>query len=394
MSILNGRKIYNGFALNPIDEIEYLYDSADGGNPDYIHPVMDVGAWNAHTSRTASITPEEDPLMLSDVFYDTIVPGQDFTFQDMAKDVLQGYQNAKKNGDRSRAASIMTSKDLAAFQETVILGQNITTRVRTGVLTGLFESISIPNLKGEWASFDNGIKYFNNVAEGTTVEPSGGTGSITTVEIPKNEGAVAITDRAQMVINNDNPYTRLATELGQKRLENENAVVAAEIQSNTAHSISGVNFGTRSGSPPASTQNPTDFWNSTLNTWDALNKQMFNLVVSRAAVLNDYNSNDIIRGVGSAGGPPLQGVGLVNESVQNGVPGLTGGVRWAADNAITATTALWLLWDGAIKVFRGPLTLFGVRKEEIEYTKTVLRAYMTSETVEPDLVYTVTGVDT
>ena len=389
-SILKGKTIYNGFALNPVTGIEYLYDSAQGGNPDYIYPVMDVTAWNEHTSRTGSITPEQDPLMLSDVFYDTMVPGQDFTFQDMAKDVLQGFQNAKRNGDRSRAASVITSKDFAAFQETVILGQNITTAIRTGILTGLFESISIPNLKGEWASFDNGIKYFNNVAEGTTVEPSGGTGSIITIEVPKNEGAVAITDRAQMVVNNDNPYTRLAAELGQKRLENENGVVAAEIQSNTAHTFTGVDFGARTSN--ASTTNPIDFWTTTLNTWDGLNKQMFNLIVSKAFILNEYNNNDVVRGVGSAGGPPLQATGLVNESVQSGVKGLAGGVRWAADNAITSSTAMWIMWDGAIKVFRGPLTLFGVRKEEIEYTKTVLRAYMTSETIEPDLIYTATGV--
>lgn len=389
-SILKGKPIYNGFVIHPIEQVEYLYDSAQGGNPDYLYPVMDVKAWNEHTQRTASITPDNDPLMLSDVFYDTLVPGQDFTFQDMAKDVLQGFQNAKRNKDPSRAASVITSKDFAAFQETVILGQNITTRIRTGILTGLFESVNVPNLKGEWASFDNGVKYFNNVPEGTTVEPSGGTGSITTVEIPKNEGAVAITDRAQMVINNDNPYSRLSTELGQKRLENENAVVAAEIQSNTAHTLSGVDFGARTSM--LSTQNPIDFWNTTLTTWDALNKQLFNLIVSKAFILNEYNNNDIVAGRGSSGGPPIQTIGNVNESVQNGVPGLAGGVRWAADNTITSSTAMWVMWDGAIKVFRGPLTLFGVRKEEIEYTKTVLRAYMTSETVEPDLIYTATGV--
>lgn len=389
-SILKGKPIYNGFVIHPIEEIEYLYDSAQGGNPDYLHPVMDVKAWNDHTSRTASITPDSDPLMLSDVFYDTLVPGQDFTFQDMAKDVLQECQNAKLNKDRSRAASIITSKDFAAFQETVILGQNITTAIRTGILTGLFESVSVPNLKGEWASFDDGVKYFNNVAEGTTVEPSGGTGSITTVEVPKNEGAVAITDRAQMVINNDNPYSRLSAQLGQKRLENENAVVAAEIQSNTAHSFSGVDFGTRTSN--LSTTNPIDFWTTTLNTWDGLNKQMFNLIVSKAFILNEYNNNDAVRGVGTAGGPPLQSTGNVNESVQTGVKGLAGNVRWATDNAITSSTAMWIMWDGAIKIFRGPLTLFGVRKEEIEYTKTVLRAYMTADTMETDLVYTATGV--
>ena len=389
-SILRGKPIYNGFVLNPVTEVEYLYDSAQGGNPDYIHPVMDVKAWNEHTQRTASITPDSDPLMLSDVFYDTKVPGQDFTFQDMAKDVLQEFQNSKRDRDTSRAASVITSKDFAAFQETVILGQNITTAIRTGILTGLFGSISVPNLKGEFASFDDGVKYFNNVPEGTTVEPSGGTGSITTVEIPKNEGAVAITDRAQMVINNDNPYTRLSAALGQKRLENENAVVAAEIQSNTAHTFTGVDFGARTSM--LSTQNPIDFWNGVINTWDGLNKVMFNLIVSKSLVLNEYNNNDVVSGRGSAGGPPLQQTSNLNESVQTGVAGLSGGVRWATDNAITSATAMWIMWDGAIKVFRGPLTLFGVRKEEIEYTKTVLRAYMTSETVEPDLIYTATGV--
>jgi hypothetical protein len=389
MTILTGRKVYNGFALHPIQQIEYLYDSADGGNPDYIHPVMNVKAWNEHNQRTASITPEGDPLMLSDVFYDTLIPGTDMTFQDQAKNVLQEFTNAKRDKDIQRAASVITSKDYASFQETIILGQNIV-NVRTGVLTGLFESISVPNLKGEWATFDDGIKYFNNVAEGTTVEPSGGTGSIVTVEIPKNEGAVAITDRASMVINNDNPYTRLSARLGEERLKNENAVVAAEIESNTAHTLTGVDFGTRTSM--LSTTNPIDFWNTAITTFDGLNKNMFNLIVSKAFILNEYNNNDVVAGRGSSGGPPLQTMGNVNESVQNGVPGLVGGVRWATDNAISSSTAMWVLWDGSIKVFRGPLTLFGVRKEEIEYTKTVLRAYMTSETVEPDTVYQATGV--
>ena len=390
-TILTGKPIYNGFVINPVNGIEYLYDSAQGGNPDYIHPVANLRAWVNHTQRSAAITPDNDPLLLSDIFYDTLIPGDEKgrTFEDLSKDVLQESQDAKKDKDIQRAAAIITSKDYASFQETVILGTN-ETNIRTGILTGLFESVNIPNLKGEWATFDDGVKYFNNVAEGTTVEPSGGTGSIVTVEVPKNEGAVAITDRASMVINNVNPYTRLAQQLGQKRLQNENAVVAAEIESNTAHTLSGVDFGARTSM--LSTQNPIDFWNSTLTTWDALNKNMFNLIVSKAFILNEYNNNDVVSGRGSSGGPPLQATGNVNETVQNGVAGLAGNVRWAADNTISSSTAMWIMWDGAIKVFRGPLTLFGVRKEEIEYTKTVLRAYMTAETVDSDLIYEATGV--
>jgi hypothetical protein len=328
---------------------------------------------------------------LSDVFYDTLIPGdpEGRTFADMAKDNLQEFQNAKVNKDLQRAAAIITSRDYLAFQETTILGTN-TVDTRTGILTGLFQSVNVPNLKGEWATQDDGVKYFNNVAEGTTVEPSAGTGSIVTVEIPKNEGAVAITDRAQMVINNDNPYTRLSARLQQERLKNENAVVAAEIESNTAHTFTGVDFGARTSN--VSTTNPIDFWNTVINTFDGLNKNYFNLIVSKAAIYNEYVTNDVVRGAGSAGGPPLSPAANVNESVSTGLPGLAGGVRWARDNAISSATAMWIMWDGAIKVFRGPTTLFGVRKEEIEYTKTVLRAYMTAETVDSDLIYEATGV--
>lgn len=350
---------------------------------------MNAQAWMDSTqgegmgSKAASIV--ADPLSLSDVFYDTKIPGQDQTFEDLSKAILQEKVNAQRQQDRSRAASVITSKDFASFQNLVILGET-NVRIRTGILTGLFEEIQTPNLGGKWATFDDGVVYHTNVPEGTTVEPSGGTGSIINIFVPKHEGAVAITYRAQAMINGDNPFARLTGQLQDARANKENAMTADEIESNTAHSEAGVDFGDRSGTPPTSDQNPVTLWNTLIGDFDALNKGNWNLFITKAFIYNEYITNDIIRGVNN----PIPNQTNVNEG-SGPIPGLPG-VTWARDNEISSSTAAWAMDSNAIKIFRGPTTAYTVSNQDTETTKNVLRSYMLAETVDSDLIYTVTGV--
>jgi hypothetical protein len=390
LSLINKAE-YNGYVIHPKSKIIYLYDSADGDNIKYDHPVMDAGAWMAQTqgeglgSKAASVTQSQDPLSLVDVFYDTKIPHQDQTFSDLANAILTERKQSTINKDRSRAASVITSKDFGSFQNLVILGET-NVRIRTGILTGLFEEVATPNLGGKWATFDDGVKYYTNVPEGTTVEPSGGTGSLISIFVPKHEGAVAITYRAQAIINGDNPFQRLTGQLQDARANKENAMTADEIESNTAHSETGVDFGDRSGSPPASDTNPVSLWNALIGDFDALNKGKWDLFISKSFIFNEYITNDIVRGVNN----PIPTQTNVNEG-SGPIPGLSG-VTWARDNEISTSTAGWAMDSDAIKVFRGPTTAYTVSNQDTETTKNVLRSYMLVETVDSDLIYTVTGI--
>ena len=123
-----------------------------------------------------------------------------------------------------------------------------------------------------------------------------GSAGYTDIYVNKHEGAVAETFRAKMVLAGNDPLARLTARLGQERLKKENAMVAAEIESNTANTESGVDFGVRSGSPPASTTSPLTLWNTLISKFDAYGKGNWNTLVSKAFIYNEYITNDIVRG--------------------------------------------------------------------------------------------------
>ena len=154
---------------------------------------------------------------------------------------------AQNQAHQSKAGAIITSLDYTAFQDTPTLGGNVETNIRTGVLAGLFQTVAMPVLTGKWISaMANDLKYYRNLMETESPVPSKGTGSTTTVNIQKHGGAVAITQRAQAVINNDNPFQRLVTQMGQKKLFDENDMIADVIEAVTATTYAGVDFGLES----------------------------------------------------------------------------------------------------------------------------------------------------
>lgn len=288
----------------------------------------------------------------------------------------------------SKAGAVITSLDYSAFVTTPTLGGNLENRIRTGILAGLFQTVAMPNLSGKWRSESNDLKYYRNLAETQSPEPSKGTGTTTTVTIQKHGGAVAITQRAQAVINDDDPFQRLVAQMGQKRLFDENDMIADEIESNTANTIAGVDFGLRAGTPPLSSTNPVDFFINMSTQSDALS-QPFNLFISRGLMFWELAYNDIIRG-GATAGNPLLSTGLVNEQVGQ-FPGVDG-MRWARDNAITSTTAGWVMNDNAIKLFRGPSRNYTIADEDIETTKYVTKNYFMPDTMDTSIIYNVTGI--
>jgi hypothetical protein len=304
----------------------------------------------------------------------------------IAESISYAQRSSKSN---SKAGAIITSLDFPESQDTPFIGANPETSIRTGVLASLFQTVAMPVLSGKWRSAtSNDLKYYRNLAETQSPIPSKGTGAVTTVTIQKHGGAVAITQRAQAVINNDNPFQRLVTQMGQKKLFDENDMIADEIEANTANTYAGVDFGLRAGTPPLSSTNPVDFLTNTVNTFEALS-QPVNLFISRGFMYWEYIYNDIIRG-GSVAGNPLPPQGNINEQVSP-FPGLDG-VRWARDNAITATTAGWAMNDNAIKLFRGPSRNYTIADEDIETTKYVTKNYFMPKTVDLTLIYKVTGI--
>lgn len=391
---------YNGLIWRPTTGVIYLFDSVNHTEDDFdfdnADPVMNARAWmnisggHGMGSRAASI--QSELAELSDVFYNTPVPGlrhpitnAPVTFEDMAKEVLHGSDRAASTKDMSRAGAVITSLDYANFQDVVVVGENAESRLNTGVLPGLFESVNLDNLTGKWATMDEGILWQNDLPESSTPEPSSGTGSTITVNVPKGGGAVAWTDRARKVINGANPFDTIVAKLQRARLKNENALTADEIELNTTPTLAGVDFGARTGSPPGSTTNPVDFLASVRTTFNT-KKLPANLFVTKGLPYTEYITNDIIRG--SLGPPPA--VGEIDQQV--GPWPLMPGVTWARDEEISSAVNGWLMNDAAIKIFRSNLIQYTVRDEDHEFTKYVTKDHVKPKTVDAGLIVMVTGI--
>jgi len=389
-------KNYNGYVWRPSNGVLYLYDSADKDDFEYVHPVMNSRLWAEKSgckgmgSRAASI--QTELVELTDCFYDTAVPNlrdpvtnASINFRELAHMVLHGSDRAASTGDESRAAAVITSLAMPDFQNVVISGESAEFPIRTGILPGLFESVQLDSLTGKWASFDDDLIWHNNLPENSTPEPSLGFGTTVPVSVLKHGGAVAITDRAKDVINGVNPFQKLVARLQQKRLADENRQTAAEIEKNTANTVAGIDFGNRTGTPPASQTYPPDLIKTLNTTFDA-KKAPWNLFISKGYIYTEYITNDIVNGIGVV--PPSQG--SQNEMV-SAFP-LADGVRWARDNAITSNVHGWALNDMAIKIFRGAIINYTVVNQDHETTKFVIKNHITPKTVEPSLIVQVTNV--
>ena len=409
-------ELRNPTVWNPKNGIIYV-DDPYSAEPTYKTPLMNArefmsqiggGSKAASTQSNEQVfydndKPQHNYLDISNQYYDKIVSARNATRYDdrvsKAAAVLedpefQDFQNTLTLAQAyerpySKAGAIITSKDFTDFQtNNVIFGENPETAIRTGVLVGLFQTIALPSLSGKWQSFSNDLKYHRNIPEGKSPEPSKGTGATTTVSVQKHGGAVAWTQRAEAVINGDNPFQRLVNQMGLKKQFDENDMVADTIEAVTATTYAGVDFGLRSGTPPLSSTNPVDFLTTTVTTFEALS-QPVDLFVSRGFMYWEYIYNDIIRG-GALAGNPLPGQGNVNEQV-GPFPGLDG-VTWARDNAITSTTAGWAMNRNAIKNFRGPSRNYTIADEDTETTKYVTKNYFKSQVMDSTVIYKVTGI--
>jgi len=386
-------KNYNGYVWRATNGWVYLYDSADGDEISYDVKVMNARRWMEMSGglgigakgndRAGSI--QGQIVELSDVFTSEKVPGTNMSFADLAKSILYEDDRSASTKDESRAGAMITSMDYTNFQDVVVVGENAESPIRTGILPGLFESIQLDNLSGKWATQTADIKWFNNLPESSTPEPSKGSGSTITVNVPKGGAAVGWTDRSKQVINGGNPFASLVGLLNDARLANENEVTAEEIELNTTHTQAGVDFGARTGTPPASTTNPLPTIQAIKQIFASL-KVPWNLFISKSFIYNEYITNDILNPTSVI--PPTI-------SEQNGEVGpfpFASGVTWAREDAMDSSTDGFALNSIAIKVFRAALIQYTVRNEDHETTKVVMKNHFNAKTVDDTLIYLITGI--
>ena len=378
-------KIEFPVVYNPADSIVYV-DDPYRKVPVYEIPLMNVAAYMnslPHISKAASVN---SPL--EEIYFNN--GKREYNFLDLAIEFTDKAHQAQQLGSplarRSAASALITSTDYSDFQNVTIIGQTTQTPIKRGITKAQFETISVPNLSGKFAAFDDDLKWHQNLAEGKSPEPSGGTGSLLTISVTKHGGAVAITERAELVINGDNPFPRLVSRLQDKRENAENAMVVAEIESNTVHTQAGVDGGLRSGTPPVSQNNPLDTITTLIGISENLNKPL-NKFFSKGFIYNEWALNDIIRGAPLS---PLPTQSSVDEQV--GPFPAYGGVTWVRDNAFSSSTAGWLLNDEAIKNFGGPTRAYTVADPDAETRRYVTKVYYKPDTVEPANVYEITGI--
>jgi len=369
-------EIYRGIVWNPIDHIVYTDDPhIPAGSIKYDDPILDARAWIEQSkNKTASIN--ADPLALTEVFF-----GQ---YAEKANDMLQEIHLARQQRDRQRAASVITSQHYTDIQNAVILGESMDA-VLTGVLSGFFEDVAVPTLNGKWIDYTTGVDFETNVPEGVAVEPTRGTAAATTYVLPKHMGGVAITERAEAVINGANIFQMTVNELSRKRLQIENGLVATELE--TATTASGVDFGERDTTVPfTSKKDPLNGIFRTIVDLFQTNGGTLSGVASKNQVWYEYITNDYIKGINTA----LPSV-TPNESV-GPAPGLPG-VTWFRDNAITDATKAWAAdRSRAGKNFRGPVRSFQVVDPKTETTEQYLKSYFLCEIVDTGLIRELIGV--
>ena len=365
----------NPIIWNPETHIVYKDNmSKVGEDYQWGEPILNSKRWvEANGKSLAAST--NDPLALTEVFY-----GE---YADVANDFLSAAASARKSGDQSKAAAIITSKEYTILQDAVVLGENEET-IKTGILRTIFPEIAVPTLSGTWTSFANDVKYFNNLGETKSPEPTMGGATEVSIGVPKHGGAVATTDRARQVINGGEVFNRLVSQLQQKRLANENELVAEEIEASTSSPITGVDFGAFGSG--VSTNDPATAWSNVLNVFDPL-PHTFNTIAVKAQVFIEYQNNTFIKGQFNANAPTQS----VNETTgtHTSLPGVT----WAIDNFLD-TLADGYVFDrnAAIKIFRGPTKAYTVTDPDTETEKYVTKTWMLPKIVDNTALYKITPV--
>src|SRR5215510_2297152 len=373
-----------GFVWNPEDHCVYLDNpSKKGDQIVYADKVMNAIAWakgtNAipqnHTKGLAAAESYQGGLDIPDVFYGPFAELADCRDQDIV--------TAQRTNDKGLAASVITSADYDLFTQPVVLGESVET-IPTGVLLGFFNDVATPRLKGLWQDTTSGVEYYLNSPEGSLPEPSKGLGTTVPIEVPKHAGGVEITERADLILGGQNPFASLVTALGNKRLQRENGLVAAELE-NATTVISGVDFGLRAGTPPSSSNYPNDLWQTVIDAFSAQGGT-FNGAASKNIVWNEYKNNDANKGFQTTS---------INVSAGDGTaqaPGVDG-VTWFRDQAIVSATKMWAAdRNKAGKNFRGPVRSFDMSSERTESRATYIKSYLLVKLVDQDFIREITGV--
>ncbi len=346
-------------------------------------PILDARAWNSlqkNESKTAAIG--SDPLKIADVFLGK--------YADTANQMFTDIKEAKRTRNASLAAAIITSKDYSLLQDSVVVAEN-PEFIETGVVSGLFEETAINQISGKYRDFAHDLKWYRNIPEGKSPEPSFGSVSEVSFRLFKHGGAVAITDRARDVINGGNIFSRLVNQLQEVRLADEDYMVVDEVESNTTNTEAGVDFGAMTGT--ASTNNPkaliaeinADFGNSTRPElrWD--------LFITKSRVFSEYVTNTFVSGSPYVANPAQN---PENGNSSTGIPGFPSYVTWVRADEMSLDSGK----DGiamnrsAIRKFRGPTRQYTITDPEKEYTKYTTKTHFAVETIKPELIYLVTDI--
>jgi hypothetical protein len=348
-----------------------------------LDPILDARAWNSlkkDQSKTAAIG--SDPLKIADVFLGK--------HADIATQMFSDIREARRTRNASLAAAIITSKDYSLLQDSVVVAEN-PEFIETGVVSGLFEETAINQISGKYRDFAHDLKWFRNIPEGKSPEPSFGSVSEVSFRLFKHGGAVAITDRARDVINGGNIFSRLVNQLQEVRLADENDMVVDEIETNTTNTEAGVDFGQMTGT--ASTNNPkgliaeinADFGNSTRPElrWD--------LFITKSRVFSEYVTNTFVSGSPYVANPAQN---PENGNISSGIPGFPSYVTWvrADEMALDSGKDAIAMNRSAIRKFRGPTRQYTITDPEKEYTKYTTKTHFAVETIKPELIYLVTDI--
>ena len=377
------KEFRNPIIHNPVDGVIYQHDMSKlDDNYVYKNPIVDTRAY----SRAAS-SKSEDPLKLTDVFYNN--DSEDTKFADLANNWYSEREQARKG---SKAASVITSQVYSVLNDAVTLLSTLEEPEKNGILGQIFETISTPRLTGKYRTLDDDLVYFTNLAEGKSPEPTFGSATETTIEVPKHGGAVAITDRARQTITGiDQEYNRLIARMQGKRVKSESIIVRNAIEAiGAGNNQSGVDFGATTGTPAVATYNPSLLlWPVIQNFFDGQNRT-FDTFVSNALPYYEYFGNYNTRGTVMT--PPATVPGNVNESIVTNAPGLPG-IRWFVDNLMTTLTEGYAI-DSSLagKNFRGPTIAYTVRDPDNETDKYVTKSHFECTIVDTTAIARVTGI--
>ena len=375
MSNIVTKEYKNPIILNPVDKTIYM-DNLAPLDDSYVYgnPIVNTKAYSLAASAKA-----DDEYSITDAFYNNDT--QETKFADMANELVS----------KSKAGAIITSKEYSILADATTLLGTQEEPTQQGILSQIFETVSTSTLTGKYRTFTDDLVYFTNLPESKSPEPTFGSATEVTVEVPKHGGAVAITDRARQVIAGaDAEYRRLINRLQTKRARSESIIVRDAIEAIAAtNNQSGVDFGATTGTPAVATYNPSLLlWPAIYNFFDGQNRN-FDTFLSNALPFYEYVGNYNTRGTVLT--PPANVPGNINQSIRS-APGLEG-VRWFVDNLMTTLTEGYAIDSSmAGKNFVGPTRAYTVTDPDTETEKYVTKSHFECLIVDATAIARVTGI--